>query len=161
MIDGGFSPRWEDESKGQRWTFHGTHATSTPRRERCCREMINIRKLAALDMVLHGVRLIATEYALGVAFPLLLAFFTLRSILSGPVRLDWQMVFGVWLVGIAVNYIPLLIYAILIARAGSANAEGRPELAQVRRYNVQQLMLLIPFLVAVIALVQELSKPRS
>ncbi len=120
--------------------------------------MINIRKLAALDMALHGARLILAEFALGIVFPLILALLSLRS---GQARLGWQPALGIWLVGIAVNYIPLFIYAVLIARAGTAREEGQPEIAHVWRYSVQQLVLLVPFVVAVIALVQEYRQRRK
>jgi hypothetical protein len=65
------------------------------------------------------------------------------------------MVLGFWLLGIAANYIPLLIYAILIAKAGTVKEEGQPELARIKRYGVQQVIILVPLLVAAAALVQE------
>lgn len=116
--------------------------------------MINLRKLAAMDMALHGVRIITAEFAIGIVLPLALGLLSLRS---GPLGLDWQTVSGVWLIGIAANYLPLFFYAVAIARAGTAKAEGEPEFARARRYNVQQLLILVPFLIAVAALVQELS----
>ena len=117
--------------------------------------MINIRKLAAMDMALHGVRLIASEYAFGIVFALVLGLLSMRSILVSPGRIGWQTLSVVWLVGVAANYVPLFIYAVIIARAGTAKEEGQPEFARARRYNIQQLLILVPFLVAVIALLQE------
>lgn len=117
--------------------------------------MIDIRKLAAMDMALHGTRLITAEYAIGVVFPLVLGLLSIRSILVAGARIGWQLLAVAWLVGIAVNYIPLVIYAVIIGHAGTAQAEGRPEFGRAKRYNIQQLLLLVPFLVAAVALMQE------
>jgi hypothetical protein len=73
-----------------------------------------------------GTPVILAEYALGVLLPLGLGLLSLRSGLGGLARLDWQTILGAWLVGIGVNYIPMLTYAIVIARAGTAKAEGQP-----------------------------------
>ena len=117
--------------------------------------MINIRKLAAVDMAIHGARFIVAEYAIGVILPLILGVVPIRSIFFGVVYAGWEIVLVFWLLGASANYIPLLIYAILIARGGTIKEEGQPELARVKRYNVQQVIILVPFLVAVLALVQE------
>src|ERR1700675_1203627 len=101
--------------------------------------MIDIRKLAAVDMAWLGTRLILAEYALGVVLPGVLGFISLRGGMSG-----WGEWLGIWLLGIAANYIPLFIYAVLIARGGTAKAEGEPEIAHARRYGLQQVMILVP-----------------
>lgn len=123
--------------------------------------MINIRKLAAVDMAWLGAPVILTEYALGIVLPLLLGLLTLRPVLSGQALAGWQTVLGGWLVGIAANYVPLFTYAVIIARARTAKEEGGPEFARARRYGVQQVMILVPLLVAIIALVQEHPKLES
>lgn len=124
-------------------------------------KLIEIRKLAAVDMAWLGPRIVVAEYALGVILPLALGAFTLRSTLSSSNGLTWQTFFGFWLVTIAVNYVPLLLYAVSIARAGTVEAEGRPEIANARRYGVQQAIILVPFLVAVIAAIQERRRRKS
>jgi hypothetical protein len=118
--------------------------------------MISIRKLAAVDMALHGTRLITIEFALGVLFPLLLAHFSFRAIHS---LLDALL--ALWLIGVAANYVPLFVYAVIISRAGTVETEGRPEVAQIRRYNTQQFILLVPFFAAMLAAVQELRKSKA
>ncbi len=132
--------------------------TSSNRRSQ---PLIEIRKLAAMDMALHGKRLITAEYAIGVLFPLVLSLLSIRSSLVASARIGWQALAVAWLVGIAVNYIPLVIYAVIIGHAGTAHEEGQPEFAHARRYNIQQLLLLVPFLVAAIALVQERRRRRK
>jgi hypothetical protein len=62
---------------------------------------------------------------------------------------------GFWLVSIAANYIPLFIYAVLIAKGGTVKGEGQPELAHAKRYGIQQVIILVPFLVVILALLQE------
>ena len=124
-------------------------------------KLIEIRKLAAVDMAWLGPRVVVAEYALGVILPLGLGGFTLRSTLSSSNPLTWQTVLGAWLVTIAANYVPLFLYAVSIAKAGSVEAEGRPEIPHASRYGVQQGIILVPFLVVVIAVVQERRRQRS
>ena len=120
--------------------------------------MINIRKLAAVDMAWLGTRVIVVEYALGVILPFILGFLSLRSGLRDPNISNWQTILGIWLVTIAANYIPLFIYAVLIAKAGTVKEEGQPEIAKAKRYGIQQIIILVPFLVVIVAIVQELRR---
>ena len=73
--------------------------------------IINIRKLAAVDMAWLGTRVIVAEYALGVILPLGLGLVSIRSGLLGSAPVGWETVLGFWLISIAANYIPLFIYA--------------------------------------------------
>ena len=117
--------------------------------------MINIRKLAAVEMAWLGTGVIITEYALGASMPLFLGVFSIRSALLSPILVGWEVFLGAWLIAISVNYIPLFIYAILIARTGSAKEEGQAEIARARKYGSQQVIILIPLMVVIFALVQE------
>jgi hypothetical protein len=117
--------------------------------------LIEIRKLAAVDMAWLGVQVIVVEYALGVVLPLALGILSFRAGLARPDPWNWQTAFGIWLVAIAANYVPLLIYALSIALAKSAQKEGRSEIKHARRYGVQQVIILIPFFVVIAALLQE------
>lgn len=108
--------------------------------------MINVRKLAAIDILFLGPKFILAEFGLGV---LLLPAFGIFTILRG--HSVWQTLFGAYLLSLGVNYVPLLLYGIAIARHHSARAELGDELVQkdraMRRYRLQSLLLLIPFLV--------------
>jgi len=117
--------------------------------------MINIRKLAAVDMAWLGTRVIIAEYAIGIILPLILGLISIRAGLFGLVHIGWDAALGIWLVTIAANYIPLFIYAILIARGGTVKEEGQPEIALAKRYGAQQVIILVPFLVVVVAIIQE------
>jgi hypothetical protein len=117
--------------------------------------MISIRRLAAVDMAWLGTKIILAEYALGILLPLILGLISIRSGFSGPVFSTWEAASGLWLVSIAANYIALFIYALLLARDETVKAEGEPELAHARRYGVQQIIILVPFLVVILAIAQE------
>jgi len=60
----------------------------------------------------------------------------------------------------AVNYIPLFIYAVVIARKGSAAEEGQPERAHVMKYSLQQFIIFVPLLVVIVVFVQESRRYR-
>ncbi len=126
-------------------------------------KLIEMRKLVAVDMVLHGRLFILVEFAVGVLLALGLGVFFLRiSLSSSP--LIWKVLlvlFGFWSCGIAANYTPLFLYAVSIAKSGTVKAEGKPELPHVHRYNVQQFVIFIPFLVAIVAIAQERKRRRQ
>ncbi len=117
--------------------------------------LIEIRKLAAVDLAWLGARIIVGEYALGIVLPLALGCLSLRAGFALPDVWNRQTVFGVWLVAIAANYVPLFLYALSIARTGSVQAEGLPEIKNARRYGVQQVMILVPLAVVILAVWQE------
>jgi hypothetical protein len=121
-------------------------------------KLIRVRKLAAVDMAWLGPRVIVAEYGIGIVLPLALGALTLRNSLSSASPSMWQILLGIWLVGIAANYIPLFLYAVSIARGGTAKVEGEPELPNARRYGLQQTIILVPLLVVLVTLIQEQSE---
>jgi len=116
-----------------------------------------VRKLVALDIVLHGPRFIMIEF--GVGTPVILAFGL--WLMSGSLG----YLLGVYLLLTGLNYVPLLIYAVLVVRGNSARRETEYGLAHdrhyVRRYSTQQLLLFVPLAVLVLAIVQELKRTQS
>ena len=62
------------------------------------------------------------------------------------------------MLALGINYLPLLLHAISIVRSGDAAAEVSHELGNgrqpARKYQVQSLLLLIPFVVPALALSQ-------
>jgi hypothetical protein len=118
--------------------------------------IINVRRLVALDITLHGPRFIAAEF--GVGTPVILAV--------GPVLMLYgQLVLGAYLILIGVNYIPLLAYMVVIVRKGSAKAEVADYVSQdkhyVRKYSTQQFLLFLPLVVLLLSVWQELRKNRT
>jgi hypothetical protein len=125
--------------------------------------LIDIRKLAALDLVFHGPRFVLIEFGGAVVLTWGLAALSFRSALSGPgAPVVWEIVLGVLLASIGANYLPLLINAAVLIRSGTAREEVAPELEQAsqsqRRYGTQQFLLVVPFAVAAIAIAQELAR---
>jgi hypothetical protein len=115
---------------------------------------INVRKLAALDIVFHGRKLILIEFAIGTLLPLAIG---ILSVSRGHSRL--LFLFGLYMLALGINYLPLLLHAISIVHSGAAAAaEVSHELSNgrqsARKYQVQSLLLLIPFAVPLLALIQ-------
>ena len=125
--------------------------------------LINIRKLAALDLLFHGPRFVLIEFGGAVVLTFGLAVLSMRSALSGPGQpVVWEIVLGVLLASIGANYLPLLINAVALIRSGTARQEVAGELEQARqsqrRYGIQQFLLVVPFAVLAIAVAQALER---
>ena len=65
--------------------------------------------------------------------PFALGLLTLRHNVAISNPSGWQFRLGLWLLGIAANYVPLFLHAVAIARSGTVQAEGAPERARARR----------------------------
>jgi len=121
---------------------------------------IDIHTLAALDIALHGAKFIIAEFAVGV---LLCGVIGVRSLWAGLLTHPGQptpflTLMGVEMLGAALNYVPLLLYAVALARQGGAgSAAGMVSAARghARRYGIQSLLILVPLAVAIMAVVQE------
>jgi len=103
------------------------------------------------------------EFAGAAALAGALAGLSLLSGLFGPGHpVLAEIVLGGVLSSIAVNYVPLLVYTVVLIRAGTAHQEVAPELEHSqhsqRRYGIQQFLLLVPFAVLVLAVVQALTR---
>ena len=122
--------------------------------------MINPRKLAAIDIAFLGSKFIIAEFAAGVLLCAALGAFTILR--AGSLG---QRAFGLYLICLGINYVPMLVYAIAITQGQGAQAEIGDELSNSRRamakYRRQSIFLLLPMLVPVIALQDFLAKPSS
>jgi hypothetical protein len=138
---------------------------SSPERDTTDSGFINVQKLAALDMVLHGTKLILAECVFTVLIGCALGGFIVyvQLVLAGSARSPWLLLFGVYMILIGLNYVPLLLYAIGIARRGNARDVIARDLerkdAFVRKYSLRQLVLLLPLVIPILAITQELRKP--
>ena len=127
--------------------------------------LINIRKLAALDIVFHGPKLILAEFGYTVLISAGLGLFMLyKGIFLGHFHSLFPVIFGGCLSDLALNYLLLLLYAIDIVRHKSAQDEVAFELAHkdtyARKYTWQSLLLVLPLVVPLMALVQEVRRRR-
>jgi hypothetical protein len=125
--------------------------------------VINIRKLAALDIAFHGPKFILIEFALGVFGCAALGLFSMYfGLFHGPNHSQFAVIMGCFLLWVALNYVPLLIYAISIVRHNSAHQEVAYELEHrdeyAGKYMRQSTLLLLPLAVPLLAVYQELQK---
>jgi hypothetical protein len=112
-----------------------------------------LRKLAAIDIVFLGYRVIVAEYACGVFLSAALGVFVLFRAHS-----FWQFVLGAYLVGLGINYVPMLVCALRIGGVEHARAELGDELVDRRagmsRYRKLSLVLLVPGAAVLLASIQ-------
>ncbi|HEY1238676.1 MAG TPA: hypothetical protein VGE91_10070 [Solirubrobacterales bacterium] len=116
---------------------------------------IDVRRLAAVDM--YGSagsrirrRVILAEFVLGALVGSGLGVFVL-------VGTDgWMPVFGAWILGACLNYVPLAAHAIDLSRAGVLERElqGVDVPAELRHYTKAQLWLFVPLLLIALAIAQ-------
>ncbi len=123
---------------------------------------INVRKLAALDIAFHGPSLVLAEFAGAVILGAGLGVLMLTTSLHDPTHLVSPGFIGLMPLWIALNYVPLLLYAIDITRRKSARQEVAFELEHkdlyTRKYMLQSFWLLLPLVVPVLSIVQEIQK---
>jgi len=125
--------------------------------------MINVRKLAALDIVFRGPKFILIEFGLGVFGCAALGLFSIYfGLFHGPNHSLFTTILGCFLLWVALNYVPLFLYAISIVRRKSAHQEVAFELEHKDRYagkyTLQSALLLVPFAMSILAVYQESQK---
>jgi hypothetical protein len=116
---------------------------------------LNVRRLAALDM--HGARgtlrrrrVILGEFALGIV----------GGVGLGLWALTWAsatgVILGIWLLGVAANYVPLTAHLVALWRRDALSAElaGVDLRAEFAFYSRAQFWVLVPFWIARLALAQ-------
>jgi uncharacterized membrane protein len=117
---------------------------------------LDLRRLAAVDM--HGARgsllrrrVIVAEFVLGAVVGTALGVAVAASASSA----GWR-VFGLWLVGACVNYVPLALHAISLSRPGRLDAElaGVDVPDELRYYTKAQLWIAVPALFVVLGVTQ-------
>jgi membrane protein implicated in regulation of membrane protease activity len=115
---------------------------------------MNPRKLVAIDIVFLGSIFIIAEFASGVVLCVALGIFVLVRGNS-----FWQLALGLYIISLGINYVPMLIYALVITKYKSARTELGDELIDQRRamakYRRKSLLLLVPLLVPFVALRRE------
>lgn len=123
---------------------------------------INIRKLAALDIVFHGSRLILAEFIVTVVLGAVFAVLSFFAFFHNPDHPLINVMMGFILSWIAINYVPLLLYTISIIKSKSAEREVAFELEHknfyARKYTLQSLLLVFPLVVPVLAVSQKLQQ---
>jgi len=127
-----------------------------PSRFRRTAVLVNVRRLAAVDLLGLGPKIVIPEFALGAIGAPALGVLTLIRSMSTAMTAS-----GVLLIGLGLNYVPLLIHAIDLTRRSTAAEEiadeGADRGALYAKYRRQSLWLLLPCVVAVADLAQRLS----
>jgi len=112
---------------------------------------MNFRKLAAIDIVFLGYKIVLTEYLCGVLLPVALGVLSIAKSHS-----VWQSAVGAYLLCLGFNYTPMLIFALSLANRERAESELGDELGQRRevmaRYRKLSVLLLVPLLVPLVAM---------
>lgn len=117
---------------------------------------LDVRRLAALD--LHGWsgtprrrRLILSEFVVAAAAGLGLGLWALAAASNPGIRL-----LGVAMLGIGCNYLALTVHALRLSRPGTLDSElaGIELGPQLKRYTLLSFWLVVPFLVAILAVMQ-------
>ena len=110
--------------------------------------IINVRKLAALDIAFLGPKFILAEFALGVFMCAIFGVFSIYvGLFKGPDHSLFMIILGCCLLWIALNYIPLFLYAINTVRYKSARQEVSYEIAHkdkyMGKYRLQSAILIL------------------
>ncbi|MEV4621588.1 hypothetical protein AB0J74_23120 [Asanoa sp. NPDC049573] len=124
---------------------------------------MNVRRLAAVDMygsvgVAWRRWVILGEFLLGVVGGLALGLYLiLRGGGTGPA------VFGVWVLGLGLNYLPLAGHALTLVAPGALERElaGVDLPAALRYYSVRQFWVVVPLLFPALELARWLKGIRS
>lgn len=123
---------------------------------------IDVRRLAAVDM--HGAhgttlrrRVIVAEFVLGAVAGTAIGIAV--ALVASP--LGWR-VFGAWIAGACLNYVPLAVHAIALSRPGrlAAELDGVDVAGELRHYTKAQFWIAVPLLFVVLALVQRRERPH-
>ncbi len=113
--------------------------------------LINVRRLVALDIYLHDSKFILAEFGVGTPVIIAVGFWLILTKIFA---------LGIYLLLTGINYIPLLVYAIIIARSRTAEKEVSYGLEHDKHYNrkysVQQLMIFIPLTIVILTILQEI-----
>jgi hypothetical protein len=127
------------------------------------RESLDVRRLAAVDM--HGLtgtprrrRLIRAEFIAGALGGLGLGVWVAATADS-----TFSRAFGAWIAGVGVSYAALAWQAESLSRPGALDAElaGADLPRELRRYTYLQFWLVVPMLLAILAIRQSRRRPGA
>ncbi|MBS1747266.1 MAG: hypothetical protein JST21_13935 [Bacteroidetes bacterium] len=114
-------------------------------------KIIRIQNLVAIDRAIHGKKIVLLENLGAVLFCFGLGIYIINQ--AKYVNAIW-MALSFW--GIGFNYIPLFIYSVSKKSNLSSDSKLLSKESK-KRYTIQSLFLLVPFLVFIIAVIQ---RPR-
>ncbi|MEJ2006991.1 MAG: hypothetical protein P8Z30_02360 [Acidobacteriota bacterium] len=115
-----------------------------------------------MEIAFLGYKVIYAEYAAAVVLAIALGLVLLFRSPSG-----WQLLLGIYLICLGINYVPMWVYTIQIGNRQNARAEIADELAEsgkqktMSRYRYVSLFLLLPLVVPVLAVAYERSRSHN
>jgi hypothetical protein len=116
--------------------------------------LVDVRRLAAVDMwgtagTRFRRRIILAEFVAGAVLGVALGIVVMAT--AGGT--GWTL-FGAYLVGICLNYVPLALHAIELYPAGRLEGElaGVDVRGELRTYTVRQFWIFVPLLLVVLEL---------
>jgi hypothetical protein len=119
--------------------------------------MIDLRKLAVLQLAVSGPLIACTEFACGTFIPIGLGIFLLLHTFGG-----WQIALGVYFLCVGLNHVPMLWWVTSVGDRTAAWAELGPPWEYrgrvMRRYRLQSRVLYIPVVPLVLAILPK-SRP--
>ena len=114
---------------------------------------------------MHGLRgtsrrrtIIAVEFVLGAVIGLAFGLWLVSRSVEPP-----SVLFACWILGIALNYVPLAVLAVRLSRHDNLAKElaGADIPREARRAGVFQLWILVPLAIVILALAQVLRGARQ
>jgi hypothetical protein len=121
--------------------------------------VINLRKIATLELAVQGPLVVRAEFACGVFVSLGLGVFVLLR-----TNAAWQTAVGVYFLCLGFNYIPMLSWVLSVRDRGSAWAELGPPWHYrgrvMRKYKRQSLILFCPLVPLALAFASRNRNPR-
>jgi hypothetical protein len=125
--------------------------------------LVDVRRLVAVDM--HGSRgtlfrrrVILAEFVLGAILGTAVGVLVTAAATTLGGR-----VFGLWIAGACLNYVPLALHAISLSRPGRLDFElaGADIQHELRRYTRSQFWIAVPLLFVVLAVLQRRAGARQ
>lgn len=120
------------------------------------RVLLDVRRLAAVDMYgrrggMGRRRLVLAEFVLAAIDIPFVGLAVMLAASSAP-----SVLLGIYLTGVGLNYVPLGLHAVSLARPGRLDAEvaGADIGAELRHYTARQFAIAIPLLVLILGAVQ-------
>jgi hypothetical protein len=117
------------------------------------------------SIVWHGSKLILAEFLLTVGLGGALAVVSLSFFIRTSAHPLFALILSLVFLEVALNYVPLLLYALHFARHKNVELQVTLELAHkeryARKYQLQSLLLFVPFVVSILAIAQEWLKHSS
>jgi hypothetical protein len=123
---------------------------------------MDVRRLAAVDMHgAHGTRLRRRVFDAEIVLGAVVGTTIGIAVAVTASSLAWQ-VFGAWIAGACLNYVPLALHAIALSRPGQLDAEleGVDVPQELRHYTKAQFWIAVPLLFVLLAMLQLRAEPR-